>query len=279
MAESLKSWTLLEKKPHPWPADPKDPKKPAPTGEWFFADFDKCRALAAACYFRATGKPEFEAVVREIASKWNIGPGENAEVYPTVWVYTRTKGADAELVKSLKQKMLAAADGVVKQTGSNRGYAAGVRGYWWGSNRAIGQAGLCCLVAAELTDDAQARRRYLDAAEEFVHYLNGRNPIGRCFWSNMKAFGAENSVMVMFHAWVGADGKPASAKYIGEGEGKIGPFPGMVVGGVNGGMKRYVDELDWRKNPWEYNEPCITYQSSCASLLAYFGLKTAQSPR
>jgi hypothetical protein len=38
-------------------------------------------------------------------------------------------------------------------------------------------------------------------------------------------------------------------------------------------MKRYVDILDWRKNPWEFNEPCISYQSSCAALLAYCGLK------
>jgi hypothetical protein len=47
----------------------------------------------------------------------------------------------------------------------------------------------------------------------------------------------------------------------------------MVVGGVNGGMKKYVDVLDWRTNPWEFNEPCLTYQSSCAPLLSYFGLK------
>jgi hypothetical protein len=47
----------------------------------------------------------------------------------------------------------------------------------------------------------------------------------------------------------------------------------MVVGGVNGGMKRYTDELHWTKNPWEFNEPDITYQSPCATLLCYFALK------
>ena len=273
MEESLKSWSLLQTKPHPWPPDPKNPKKGAYTGEWFFADFDKCRALAAACYFRATGKAEYDQIVREIASKWTIGPGENAEVYPAIWVYAHTPGADADTVRKLKKMMADAAEGVVRQTGANRGYAAGVKGYWWGSNRAIGQSGLGCLVAAELADDPAARQRYLQAAEEYVHYLNGRNPIGLCFWSNLKALGAENSVMVMFHSWVGKDGDKASAKYIGEGPGKIGPFPGMVVGGVNGGMKKYVNTLDWRQKPWEFNEPCITYQSSCASLINYFGLK------
>ena len=273
MDESMKSWQLLQTKPHPWPPDAKDPKKPAYTGEWFFVDFEKCRALAAACYFRATGKPEYEKIVQESASKWSIPPGENVEVWPAIWVYAHTPGADAATVKKLRDMLCGAADGVVKQTGENRGYAAGVRGYWWGSNRAIGQAGLNCLVAAELTGDPAARARYLAAAEEYVHYLNGRNPIGLCFWSNMKALGAENSVMVMFHAWVGNFSAKEGQKYIGEGEGKIGPFPGMVVGGVNGGMKKYINNLDWRQNPWEFNEPCITYQSSCASLLMYFGLK------
>ena len=46
-----------------------------------------------------------------------------------------------------------------------------------------------------------------------------------------------------------------------------------VVGGVNGGMKRYVDVLDWRRKHWEYNEPCLTYQSPCAAMLIYYGLK------
>ena len=273
LAESRKSWDLLQKKPHPWPADPKDPKKPAPTGEWYFADFEKCRALAAACHFRATGDAAFDRVVHEVLQKQNLGPGENTEVWPAIWVYAHTKGADAALVDEMKKRVLAAADGVVRQTGEHRGYAAGIRGYWWGSNRAIGYAGLQCVLAAEFAPDDAARKKYLAAAEEYVHYLFGRNPTGFCYLSNMKALGAEHSVMIMFHAWVGNVNSPASQRYVGEGEGKIGPFPGMVVGGANGGMKKYVNDLDWRKNPWEFNEPCITYQSPCAALLACLGLR------
>jgi len=274
MEESLKSWKLLETKPHPWPADPKDPKKIANTGNWFTADFERCRALAAACYFRATGDRQYDKIVQEAAAKWKpAGPGEGEETWPIIWVYVHTPGADADLVKKMKQLVLSSADGVVKQTGADRGYAAGIRGYWWGSNRLVGHCGVNCLLAAELAEDKTAKQKYLDAAEEYVHYLHGRNPVGLCYLSNMKQYGAENSVMVMFHAWVGADGKKESAKYIGEGPGKIGPFPGMVVGGANGGMKKYVNVLDWRTNPWEFNEPCISYQSPCAVLLGYFALK------
>ena len=73
---------------------------------------------------------------------------------------------------------------------------------------------------------------------------------------------------------IGADGNANSAKYIGDGPGKIGPFPGMVVGGPNGSMKRYVEGLNWQASPWEFNEPDITYQSPCCQLLGYFALKS-----
>jgi hypothetical protein len=45
------------------------------------------------------------------------------------------------------------------------------------------------------------------------------------------------------------------------------------MGGVNGGMKKYGDDLDWRKKCWEFNEPCLTYQSPCAAMMIYCGLK------
>ena len=47
----------------------------------------------------------------------------------------------------------------------------------------------------------------------------------------------------------------------------------MRCGGANGSMKRYVDELDWRKSHWEFNEPCLTYQTPCAAVLVYVGLR------
>ena len=76
--------------------------------------------------------------------------------------------------------------------------------------------------------------------------------------------------MVMFHMWVGHDNNAFGAKYVGEGDGKIGPFPGIVIGGVNGSMKRMVEVLDWRQNPWEFTEPDIAYQASVLQLLNIF---------
>jgi len=173
----------------------------------------------------------------------------------------------------MKKVMTDNAYRICGMTGTGKGYAMELRGYWWGSNRLIGQMGATCVIATELSADPEAKKRYIDAGEDYVHYLFGRNALGKCFLTNMKSFGAENSIMVMFHSWVGADGNANSAKYVGEGNGKIGPFPGMVVGGPNGSMKRYVEGLNWQASPWEFNEPDITYQSPCCQLLGYFALK------
>jgi len=35
-------------------------------------------------------------------------------------------------------------------------------------------------------------------------------------------------------------------------------------------MKRLVEDLDWRKNPWEYTEPDIMYQSQVLRMLNAF---------
>ncbi|MGB2820928.1 MAG: glycoside hydrolase family 9 protein, partial [Phycisphaerae bacterium] len=273
--ESLKSWRLLERKPHPWPADPAKPGKMAYGGWWFTADYQRCRALSAACYFRLTDDQKYHTIVKEIAATWkHLRPGEDGDMLPAIWVYLHTPGADPELKKRLRKMVLDVGDAVVKQTGRHRGYAAGLRGYWWGSNRMVGHCGLQAVAAAELAGDAKDRARYIAAAEEFVHYLLGRNPLGLCYVTNLKALGAERSAMVAHHGWVGNANSKIGQRFVGEGDGKIGPFPGLVVGGANGGMKKYVDELDWRKKHSEYNEPCLTYQSPCAAMLRYVALRS-----
>jgi endoglucanase len=273
-SEALKAWKLLESKPHPWRGGGEEPKGKGGFRDWFFLNVDQMRTLAAAAFFKLTGDEAYHKIVKDNAAKWKaFAPGDEGDLYPIIWLYGHTKGADAALSEQLKKLIIGAADTTVNWSGEKRGYCSGVKGYWWGSNSLVGRTAVPCVMAAEWTDDAEAKKKYLAAAEEYIHYLQGRNAIGKCFLSNMKAFGAEDSVMVMFHSWVGKDNDKFSAKYIGEGEGKLGPFPGMVVGGVNGGMKRYVQGLNWQAAPWEFNEPDITYQSPCATVMTYFALK------
>jgi endoglucanase len=275
--ESMRSWNLLKEKAHPWPADPAKPGRVLPQGEMRGdQDYPLWRATAAAALFRLTGKKEYDDIVRESCAPWDwaqgkpFGPGDKDGFYPLMWIYLHAKGADPGIVANAKKAILGTAEATVNLTGPKRGYAMAIRGYWWGSNSLVGHTGGLLVMAAQLTDDKEKKKAYLEAAEEYVHYLFGRNPIGTCYLSNMKGFGAEHSALVMFHNWVGNVGSPYGAKYIGEGEGKIGPFPGMVIGGVNGSMKKLIEDLDWRKNPWEYNEPDIAYQVAVCQLLSAF---------
>ena len=55
----MRSWELLKKKPHPWPADPANPGKILSQGEMRGdQDYAVWNATAAACYYRLTGKKE-----------------------------------------------------------------------------------------------------------------------------------------------------------------------------------------------------------------------------
>ena len=275
--ESMKSWELLKSRPHPWPPDPAKPGKVLSQGEMRGDhEYSLWRATAAACYFRLTGKKEFDDIVHEecARSKWANGrsfdPGGEDLWYPLMWSYIHTKGADAALVDNIRKAIFGTAEATLGWTGSRRGYGMAVRGYWWGSNKLIGSTGGLLVMAADLTGDKEKKKAYLAGAEEYVHYLYGRNPLGKCYFSNMQSFGAEHSALVMFHGWVGLDRSVYGARYIGEGPGKIGPFPGYVIGGPNGSMKKLVEVLDWRQKPWEFTEPDIAYQAAVCQLLSAF---------
>jgi len=266
--ESMRSWNLLKTKPHPWPVDPKNPNQILSQGEMGGDDKDYAvwRATAAACYFRLTSQKEYDQIVHDAVAK---GVGDVAEPYK--WVYMRSKGADPDLVAKIKKAVADSATGILGQQ-SAKGYRLVVDGFWWGSNAHVGSKGGTLVLAALLTDDAAKKKAYLEGAEEYVHYLNGRNPRGECYFSNMKSFGAEHSAVVMFHGWVGNATSKYSQKYIGEGPGKIGPFPGYIIGGPNGSMKKLIEDedLDWRKAPWEFTEPDIGYQSQVMRLMSGF---------
>ena len=267
--ESMKSWNLLKQKPHPWPVDPDKPGKCLNQGEMRGdSDYPNWRTVAAACYFRLTGKPEYDTIVHDSLAKRNLEKDAND---PALWIYIHTKSADPALVASIKKAMLASADATLRDL-NNRGYRMFVPGFWWGSNQTVGDYGGRLILGALVTDEKDKKKAYIDGAENYVHYLNGRNPRGECYFTNMKSFGVERSAMVMFHSWVGNANSAYGKKYISEGPGKIGPFPGMVIGGPNGSMTRLIEDenLDWRKNPWEFNEPDIAYQAQVLRVLNAF---------
>lgn len=100
-------------------------------------------------------------------------------------------------------------------------YMAWLDAYTWGSNQIKGAFGnlFCDIVARHLDSatDADARR----AAERYIHYLHGVNPLALVYLSNMNDHGAEKSVTQFFHTWF-ANG---SAKWDQVGVSTYGPSP------------------------------------------------------
>lgn len=281
--EAIRAWSLLERKPHPWPKP--QPGEKAIEGVvidgfwWYMGGYEAAQMTAAAALFKLTGESKYEDVVR----RWFAGFQPKNEIgwdwINGVWCYIHNPKADQEIVRKMKEVILAAGEATVRRSGTNTAYSAGIPGYGYGSNSTIGYTGFFAVLAAEVCDNAAAKQRYLDAAEDYVHYLYGRNPLGVCYVTNLRGHGAENSCMIMCHCWLGNATATNSVKYLGDGPGRIGPPPGYVTAGPGPGSK-FADNLPPMKkfttvNGWAstvYTEPLISMQANCAALLAYFGL-------
>jgi hypothetical protein len=131
-----------------------------------------------------------------------------------------------------------------------------------------------------------------DRAEGLLHSFHGVNALGIVYLSNMYAYGAENSVNQIYHAWF-KDGDPT---YDDAKTSKPGPAPGYVPGGPSKqycafdpgakcagsrlrkqpAQKAYLDfNTAWAPDTehdrsWEITEPGIYYQASYVKLLSKF---------
>jgi endoglucanase len=113
-------------------------------------------------------------------------------------------------------------------TGSKDPYRAYMKDYTWGSNQIkMAQARLYQHLA-KYGSGADADKAAA-AAEDYVHYLHGTNPLGIVYLTNMQRAGAEHSATTIFHSWF-ADKSP---KWDTTTASTAGPAPGFVPGGPN----------------------------------------------
>ena len=152
--------------------------------------------------------------------------------------------------------------------------------YHWGSAQILAITGILNLDFVRSGCAGADSLKYLDRARDIAHYLNGRNPLGKCYLTNMYAWGAENPVNEMYHGWFN-NGTPWDNALTSA---KGGPAPGYVVGGPNGSytgcaalpagqpiQKMYADFNDGSPiNSWEVTEPAIYYQAAYIRLLSAF---------
>jgi len=107
-------------------------------------------------------------------------------------------------------------------------YRAYLKDYTWSSNQIkMAQARLYQHLAKN-GSGANAEKAAA-AAEDYVHYLHGVNPLGLVYLTNMRRAGAEHSATTIFHTWF-ADKSP---KWDETTATTPGPAPGFLSGGPN----------------------------------------------
>jgi hypothetical protein len=138
------------------------------------------------------------------------------------------------------------------------------------------------------------------AAQRYLHYIHGLNPLSLVYLSNMYNYGAYKSVNEFYHSWF----TNGSALWDRVGVSKYGPPPGFLTGGPNPyfkvasccpascgndysnkmctsesvtppagqpPQKAYKDfNTSWPLNSWEVSENSTGYQIRYIKLLARY---------
>jgi hypothetical protein len=180
---------------------------------------------------------------------------------------------------------------------------APLHAYVWGSNQAKAGQGNMFADVVTFSVDATENAGAMRAAERYVHYVHGVNPLQFVYLSNMP--GATKGVTRFFHTWFAR-----GSQWDAFGVSKYGPPPGFLVGGPNPGyswdrccpsgcgsgrwgfggganakcgsgvltppggqpaQKSYLDFNDnWPLDSWQVSEPDDIYQAQWVRLLSKF---------
>ena len=187
---------------------------------------------AATYLYEITGEASYKTFAE---ANWNKVVSASG---PTEWDMER---ADAIMyLAQLSGVTPSVASAIVDQVTTNVGnqlpsmpdskdpYRAYLKDYTWSSNQIkMAQARLFQHVARR-GSGANADRAAV-AAEDYVHYLHGVNPLGLVYLTNMQRAGAEHSAKTIFHLWF-ADKSP---KWDETSSTTAGPAPGFLAGGPN----------------------------------------------
>ncbi len=247
-------------------------------------------ALFAIYMFALTGDTEWNDLVRETYRRIPLfgwwGP-YNHNFGEGLLFYTTLDGADEIVRYDILENFRAKPAPFYGNSKEFDPYFGGMPDsqYHWGSLSVMANTGVLNLNVVRYLDEAD-KESYRRRAQNILHYIHGRNPLDKCYLSNMYAYGAENPVNEFYHGWF-KHGSPWQNVLFSE---KGGPAPGFLVGGPNQAFtgdenphlelnqppqKMYADFNDggeWpvQYNPWEITENSISYQAAYVRLLSEF---------
>lgn len=196
--------------------------------------------MEAACFlFEITGETKYRDFVDENYDDVHFVAWTYATPFETsnneiLLHYTTLTNATPSVVSAIKSKYLSTMNGdevlpsVENQLDPYRAYLK-TNDYTWGSNSTKSAKGLIYTDMIYYGINPSKDGAAENAAEDFIHYLHGVNPLNIVYLSNMYAFGAENSVNEFYHSWF----SNGSTKWDRVGTSTYGPAPGFVTGGPN----------------------------------------------
>jgi hypothetical protein len=262
---------------------------------------------ASALLFAATGSATYQTYFDANYNANNlttglasyVGPWDGAE-YDALLTYANATGATPAVASAIKSSMLAGiqgGDNLPRYQSNADAYGAYLATYVWGSNQTKASQGSVLTYVPTYGLDATENTSALAAAERFVHYFHGLNPLSKVYLTNVNGIGASNSVTMLYHSWF-APGTVWSTV----GVSTYGPAPGYLVGGPNPSyaldpccpsgcgsaannalcvlpsppagqppMKSYKDfNNGWPVDSWAVTEPDDGYQGQYVRLVSKF---------
>ncbi|MDW3648840.1 MAG: glycoside hydrolase family 9 protein [Bacteroidia bacterium] len=294
LARAVKAWNWIQNNPAASFYDNSGFQSANPEVSEY--DQDATKFATAVYLFIKTGEAQYKSFVdanyADIhALQWNFWyPYEN--VYQDALLYYANNGsATPTVANAIKNNFINSASsgnaGLLPayQNGSDpyRAYLAD-QDYVWGSNQVKSHTGVIMnnMVYYDLAANDDQKEDFKNGAAGYIHFMHGVNPMNLVFLSNMKDFGAENSINEIYHAWFG-DG----TVYDNAQTSSVGPVPGYLSGGPNPSyapsqgyfsppqdqpaQKSYLDwNTSWPQDSWQITEPAIYYQAAYIHLLSQY---------
>jgi endoglucanase len=300
---ALRAWVWAQAHPHVlfYNNDPRDHSEGLAAGQQEVDDYGReMGAIAAAVYlFDLTGETIYRDYIdahfrdNRIFTQHRTLDFDYTQTAPLVY-YASLTGATPLVSSAIKTEFAKGFEDDGWKAIESDPYRAHISAYAWGSNATKSNHGDIFGDEALYGLGSHNPADAMNAAADYLHYIDGVNPLGKVYLSNMKAFGAGNSVDRFYHTWF-AHGSALWGSVSGS---QFGPPPGYLVGGANphytwakgcpninpgcgqappsppvGEMpqKAYADFSDsWPIDSWEVTEPSISYQTAYIRLLARF---------
>jgi endoglucanase len=252
--------------------------------------------LCAAVYLYAlTGQSTYKTYVEAHYQdahpmQWTYWYGFEGTLQEALLYYTTLPNVTTAVVNNIrnsKQNSIGGGEFLLAYTGKTDAYRAYLKDadYTWNSNQTKSSVGQIFWQQIRYNIDSANAASYRGAAEGFLHYFHGVNPLSMVYLVNMYAYGGDKCANEFYHSWFGDgtdwDNALTSPK---------GPAPAYIPGGANpqwGGpdpaytgppivppasqptQKSYKDwNTSWPENSWEITEAGIYTQAAYVHLLA-----------